>query len=89
MSYSIEDAIDRDAMTALHVALEVVDKKIRSLRERGFTVQLLDERPDMNGRRERSPLSQSYQSTLDGRLVARVTKSYDLPYSPKPEAKDG
>lgn len=82
MSYSIEDATDREAMTELHDALELVNLKMATLRTRGFTVELLDERKDASGKVERVSLSRGgfSDNKLEGKLVARVTKSYDLPY---------
>ena len=87
MSYSLEDALDREAMQRLHDALVAADACVMALRKRGFSIKLQQTvevfengKPVMKVK----GFKDSWNSEVDGTLSACVTKSYDLPYRPGP-----
>lgn len=87
-SYSVQDALDREAMSELDQALLLVHEKISALKKRGFTVklcQLVDViRPDGKPTKEWKEFTNSWNAEIDGRLTAAVTKQYRLPYEAAP-----
>lgn len=83
MSYSVEDALDREAMQQLHDALVAADACVMALRARGFTIklqQVVDEIENGKPVRKWRAFKDSWNSEVDGTLSACVTKSYNLPY---------
>lgn len=83
MSYSIEDALDREAMQSLHDALLAADACVMALRARGFTIRLQlvsDELENGKTVKKFRAFKDSWNSEVDGKLSACVTKSYNLPY---------